>query len=56
VSTDFDACDYYYLWDGGKKGKVYVNNTHLLQEQKDSIQREIATISRVALPCVEKYS
>jgi hypothetical protein len=42
VSTGFDACDY-YLWDG-KKRKVYVKNTHLLQELKKSIQREITNI------------
>jgi hypothetical protein len=28
----------------GKKGKVCVNNAPLLQELKDSIQREIANI------------
>lgn len=53
--SDLDLCDYYL--QGTLKDTVYVNNPHFfLQELEDSIQREIATISTVALLCVEKYS
>lgn len=47
--SDLDLCDCYL--QGTLKDTIYVNNPHFSsRELEDSIQREIVTISRVALP------
>lgn len=59
--ADFDfldlqirICGAHYLWDA-QKNRVYVKNTHYLQELKEYLKRNYEGYETITRSCVEKY-